>query len=334
MGGYVSLMKHKNLHIHTPAGEFYGLKPAARQLGIHQHTLSKRLNSKDKKYSSYYIIARSKKKTSYAIDLNNQDELLSIANSFSHQDIMQTTNVEKGTATKIALGIMVPDELFRELLEKSFEVPDRLNGYSKRIAKRHRVDYTALVEVVNKGTRGGRPIIPVEEYEKKCEKWKLEIATKYVVYTPGVELLPIYDEYNSKYLGKSIASKVPPSAVYDLRFNYKNPSTKIIRDRLKKYFPKDAKRDSGQWRRDVKKFQFLCKDKSKMHIFYTKKELYTWLNKNYGTKLGPPNGKINGGKGLRILKKTKHQPYGIMWTKGKLSGCAFQTAEAKDKYLI
>jgi len=339
MGGYVNIMDR----IHTPKGEFHGLTTASRHNNICKDTLRKRLQSKDPEYASYFYLAKQSRvknkrsqKNKSVIGSSNLEmkEILDIADSIDSQDIANSEAGLKSKATRESMGKIKPDSYFVQFIEAAFQVPDREYGFSNRTAKIHNIDLSTMCEVVNKGTRGGKPIIPVEEFQKKLEKWRNEIATKFIVYTPGIELLPAYDDYNNKYLGKSVASRVPPSAIYDLRYNCKNPSVDVIKDRLKKYFPKNAKRDTSSWRRELKKFPFLSTKKSKMFVFFQKEDVYVWLNENYGTNLGK-KGKRNGGKGgLAILKKTKDRPFGVAWTTGKLRGLVFQTKEAKDKYLI
>jgi len=169
--------------------------------------------------------------------------------------------IARAQQTKKNKGLITSDEQRLKIYYDQFESKDRLFGYRKQVAKEIKLDETSVAVFMDPQSVG----VSLEQHQRLVEKWQQEVAVQYIVRTPGNDLLEIYDAYNESLGGNK--NQVPPSVVYDLRFN-SDLSAKTIRSRIAQYFPHRYLESDSLATYRTKKMSYLTNTASETHIFY------------------------------------------------------------------
>lgn len=155
------------------------------------------------------------------------DDLLSGLDLPSNDDLKREMKGKKITESKLSITPEKANEIWMKLWGE-----DRGSDLYKKLAKEYNVAYSAVFGLA----LGNHPLSPVDKDQWKLiyQEWHNRYGYNkniYVVRSPGNDLLDYYDEMNSK-RGPVKTSKIPPSVIYDIRFN-KEASKEEVKKYLK-----------------------------------------------------------------------------------------------------
>jgi hypothetical protein len=184
-------------------------------------------------------------------------------------------------------GGAVPKELYHKIYKDSWG-PDRRTGYlDKAIKFLSKKGYTISRDKINHVVLNEAGTVTKEEHDQNMKTWtQIYGFGIWEVYSPGVDLLPIYDTHFTR-------SDLLASVVWDIRFKMKGASPKEIRDFLLPYTggdylrSKDGSRvENGRYLNYRNRlFPFLTDKTSKVLRFEDKESLRKWVSKKVGKEI-------------------------------------------------
>lgn len=197
--------------------------------------------------------------------------------NLKHSKFKEAEYRQKAYDAKVATGSIIDPEKARQIYyDPDFWKNDRLYGASVVIAKKYKIE-KVLARELRDNSRG---YIPQVEHDQLVSEWQNGPAEKWIIYTPGIEWLSDYDRYNES-LSDSQRSTIPPSAVFEARFNSTDPVTYLMDNYPTALNASTPKGKKDAYSRKSKSFEFLTINNSKKYVFYTRSEAADWCIKNF-----------------------------------------------------
>jgi len=222
-------------------------------------------------------------------------------NAFTRRINIKAGQREKGY---VKLG----PERYKEVYDQCFG-PIRGKELEKMLAEKYDVKPSTIKAIANNGEMnarkpGANKIVSDDEHKKNIEIWRSKYMPTYEIWSPGPEWLELYDETNAGQ-ASNIISLIPPSVVYDCRFNHYGDREYVIKV-TEPYITFHKGIPGHVWRN---KFPYLTTEKSKKYEFNTVVESADFIEGKFG-KAG------NKSNFYRWYER------GICW-KGKFAGWVF-----------
>ena len=152
---------------------------------------------------------------------------------------------------------------------------DRLYGAIRALMKKYQEPQRRIVSSIH----NEYGFVNESEHEKNVQEWKETTAERWVMYSPSIQWLDLYDELNDILVDQQ-KSKIPPSDVWKARQMEPADGKTYLFEKFGDLFGggKNARDKCGLAIR--KKFDFLDDVEPQRYVFYTLEEAKTWSINN------------------------------------------------------
>lgn len=215
-----------------------------------------------------------------------------------------TARVKNIVAAKKETGSIISDELILAIYnDKAAWTNDRLYGAVGNLADKHGVSVSQASAAMNNQYN----LIPQDVHDKNIEEWKKGPAEKWIVYSPSIKWLDLYDAYNAQ-LGDSLRCHIPPSELWKARQMEKQEAVVYLLENFGHLYNSSTEkiRRNAMQRILAKTFDFLVDEEPQQYIFYTLSEAVEWANEKSGGSYKPQNmGAQFRGEGKQVAWKAR-----------------------------
>ena len=179
---------------------------------------------------------------------------------------------EKSRKIKQDNGSYISPEIAAPIYcDPEFWSKDRYYGASRKMAEKYNIT-EARAHAIRDNEYGFEP---VEKHEYWLSEWKVTVAVRWCISTPGPEWLDLYDE--------QFENTIPPSKIFEARFDSTEPLEFLLESCPDAYSTRNTKGRKDAIRKALRDtFPFLTKEQSQKHIFYSRADAARWCMENYG----------------------------------------------------
>lgn len=255
--------------------ELTGIKNAERWASMSEEEKNTRVNSirdmvKERQQDPNYH-----KKLKAAMQSEERKKKISEASKETWKK-QGTKRVKNIVAKKKQTGSIVSDETIMTI----YNDPDgwdfdRLYGAGRRLANKHNVDTGLALRIMQNGYNQ----VSEEEHNRRIQEWKDGPAEKFVMYSPSVKWLELYDDFNAA-LGSQQKSHMPPSDVWKARQLGWDDGYAFLLEKYNDIYGGGKVAKEAVRRALRNKFLFLIDQEPQRYVFYTLEEAKSWVQEN------------------------------------------------------